>query len=57
MPRTDITYRDAPALAPTVLVTRGEDPASLAVKSTATRTAADGAHDHRGTPTAAVAGS
>jgi hypothetical protein len=57
MPRSDIVYRDAPALAPTVLVPRGEDPASLATKATGSRTAADGAHDHRNAPTAVVAGS
>ena len=57
MPRYDITYRDAPALAPTVLVPRGEDPASLLSKTTPARHSADAAQDHRSTPAAAVAGS
>jgi len=56
MPRID-QYRDVPSLAPTVLVTRGEDIASLLAKSAAARNAADSAQDHRSTPAGMVAGS
>ena len=57
MPRTDTTYRDVPALAPTVLMARGEDPASHAMKGATARTAADAAQDQRSAPAAALAGS
>ena len=55
MPRSDITYRDVPALAPTILMPRGEEPASVATTTPTRRTAADSTHDQR-TPAAATAG-
>jgi len=56
MPRID-QYRDVPSLAPTVLVARGEDVASLVAKSAAARHAADSQQDQRSAPTGVVAGS